>query len=84
MDGNPGRDPPVFVSSFLCNKHMIFEIIDRLTYSRVLLADEMPDSVSIPESQLVIGTYSDFIRNGNILYIALQIVKDTIEITVYA
>ena len=74
MDGNPGRDPPVFVSSFLCNKHM----------SRELLADEMPDSVSIPESQLVIGTYSDFIRNGNILYIALQIVKDTIEITVYA
>ena len=63
---------------------MIFEIIDRLTYSRELLADEMRDSVSIPESQLVIGTYSDFIRNGNILYIALQIVKDTIEITVYA
>ena len=44
----------------------------------------MPDSVSIPESKLDIGTYSDIIRNGNILYIALQIVKDTIEITVYA
>ena len=75
MDGNPGRDPPVFVCAFRSKHHNILEIITRLTESRELLADEMPDSASTTESQLVIGTYSDFIRNGNILYIALQISK---------